>query len=469
MPDFAVTTAFIGEDRMSLMVKKLQPQLRTLGRTAERAFKRSSAAASQFKAVLGGMLISQGITTALYGTFTAVRAVGEEFVNFDQALTAAGAKFPEKIGRGTEAFSLLKKAAQDVGATTEFTAAQAAEGLDFMAMAGFSAEGAIASLPKVVNLATAANIDLQRASDIATDALGSFALASKDAGTQAQNLQRINDVFAQTVTSANVTLEHMFESMKDGGPVITQTGQSLESFAALVGAMGNAGIKGSKAGTTLKNALLRLAAPPAAAAGALEKLNIKVADSSGNMRDILDILEDFKNATNGMGNAQRSAALDAIFGKRAIAGVSAILQTGIPDIRKFREELEGAAGASNRMAGMMRDSLLNKLKVLKSSLIDLGFRVLEAFQDKFPGALDKAIEAVRKFDVKPIVEGIKSFVGFIKTAWQVFKFLEPAIWATVGAMMAYRTALYLTAAIKAVKFLWTSQRHRAWVQQHNGP
>ncbi|MHA1287299.1 MAG: phage tail tape measure protein, partial [Candidatus Thorarchaeota archaeon] len=340
---------------------------------------------------------------------------GREFVVFDQAITRAAAKFPEGIKRSTAAFEELNKTARLVGATTEFTAAEAAEGLDFLAMAGFNADQAIAALPLVVNLATAANVDLARSSDIASDALGAFNLTSKDAETQTANLARITDVFAKTTTSANTDMEQMFEAMVDGGPVMTAAGQSIETFAALVGTMADAGLKGSKAGTTLKNAVLQLQAPVPAAQKKLKELGIVVSDSKGNMRDIVQILEEYRVATKDMGNTQRDAATDLIFGKRSIAGVNILLAKGGDALNKYRDSLIKAKGSSAEMATDMRKGLGARLKTLKSAAIDLGFRFLEAFQKDGKDGIEALIEAIRGFDVKPIIAIMKDLLSIVKS------------------------------------------------------
>ncbi len=378
-------------------------------------------------------------------------SVVKEFVDMDQALVSAGAKFQlSKLGadKASAAMQALKDSARGVGAETEYTAAEAAQGLEFLAMAGFTAEQAIAALPAMVDLATASNSDFARASDIASDALGAFGLASKDAQIQATNLKRITDVFAQTTASANVNMEDLYESMKMGGPIMTTAGQSLESFAAMAAIMGNAGIKGSLAGTTLKNTVDRLVAPVGDAKATLKKLNVEIADSGGNMRDVADILSDFADATKGMGSAQRTATISTVFGMRAVSGIATILDNGIPTLREYRAGLEKAGGASKRMADEMRQSLGNRIKVIQSGLTELGIKVIEAFRDKFPNALESAIKAISSFDVEPIVSGIKRIVEIVTGIWQWFDKWKIAIFAVIGAFAAFRIALALTATVE---------------------
>jgi TP901 family phage tail tape measure protein len=392
-------------------------------------------------------VISAGFNAMRMGAASVVK----EFVDMDQALVSAGAKFQlSKLGSEQAAASMqkLKDAARKVGAETEYTAAEGAQGLEFLAAAGFDAEQAIAALPAMVDLATASNTDFASSASVAADALGAFGLSSSDAQVQAKNLTRITDVFAQTAAKSNVGMADLFETFKMSAPIMTTAGQSLESFAAMTAVMGNAGIKGSLAGTTLKNVIDRLIAPVGKGAEVMKQLKLNVKDSGGNMRDVAAILEDFGKATEGMGNAQRTAAISAVFGMHAVSGVATILDTGIPTLKAFRDGLENAGGASKKMADEMRKSLGNRIKVIKSGLTELGLKVIEAFQDKFPNALESAIKAISSFDVAPIVNGIKRIVEIVTGVWQWFDKWKIAIFAVIGAFAAFRIALALTATVE---------------------
>jgi TP901 family phage tail tape measure protein len=444
-----VQTVYTAKDKVSGAFRKMGRGAKSFADATNKAFRKASKSASVFGSVLKGILAAGAIRAAFNALKMGVQGVTTEFISFDDAITAAGAKFGG-IRRGTEEFERLQKVAREVGATTQFTATQAGEGLDFLAMAGFNANQAIALLPKTVDLATTANIDLARATDIASDALGSFGLMTDDTAQLTTNLARVNDVFAKTVTTANTDLEMLFEAMKDGGPVATAAGASIETFAALTGTMANAGIKGSKAGTTLKNMFLRLAAPVPKSAALLNKLNITTKDSSGNMLDMVDILGQLGHATRNMGTAQRSAALDTIFGKRAIAGASVLLDKGHVALGEYVEQLKNAGGASQDMADIIRKSLGNKLAALKSAAIEVGFKFIDSFQKKIPGAIDKATKAVRGFDVNKVINAIKDFAGFIKEAVDWIKKLDFAIFGIIGALAAYEVALKVVAAINIV-------------------
>jgi TP901 family phage tail tape measure protein len=399
----------------------------------------------------GSLLKAGAITRGLGLIERGAAGVVDEFISFDKSITEAAAKFPEKIARGTKEFEGLEKAARKVGATTEFTSAQAAEGLTFLAMAGFSAEQSIAALPGVVDLATAANLEFAEASDIATDTLGAMGLATKDATQLTKNLARVNDVLAATSTSANTTVQEMFEAIKAGGAVATKAGASIETFSALLGIMANSGIKGEAAGTALRNMYLRLQAPVGGAKELIKKYVGDVKDANGNMRDMTELLATLKKNTKDLGTVQQAQILDTIFGKRAIAGANILLQEGSEELEKYRQSLMDAGGASKDMADKMRDSLENRLKTLKSAAVEVGFKFLEAFKEDGTKGIEAITEAIRKFDVKPVVEQAKAILARMK---ELFLFLwdhRDTIKTLVKAFIAFKVVMAGIGIAKAIR------------------
>ena len=453
MPNFIVSTIFRGKDLLTPIFKRQSAAAGKFGDKASRSFAKASRSATNFQSIVKGIVTAGLIQRGLAGITRGVRAVGEEFVDFDQALTAAGAKFPTVIKRGTDSFNELGAVARKVGAETQFTAADSARGLDFLAMAGFGAQQAMAALPGVTDLATIANTDLARSTDIASDALGAFNLMTKDSTQLQKNLTRVNDVMAATITSANTNIEQLFETMKMAGPVATNAGASIETFNTFAAEMANAGIKGSLAGTALRTAFINLSAPVPKAKALLKKLRIELTDSSGNMRDLMDIMDDLRDRTKKMGTAQKTAAMNTIFGRRAVAGMSVILNASSKQLREFRSNLEAAGGTSKRMAGDIRKSIGNRLKELRSALIEVGFKFIEAFVGKGEGALDRLIVAVRNFDVKPIVEGIKSVVNVMSVAFDGVKMFGEALWDLRGVIKAVVVVIGIA---KAAQWAWNA-------------
>lgn len=448
MSDFTVNTIFDAVDRISKVFGKQGLAAKLFGDKADRAFRKASKSGSRFgsilKGVLGANIISKGFGTLVRG----VRNVINEFISFDDAVVSASAKFKGMnilTEQGRKSLEGLKRSARDVGAATQFTSAQAAEGLDFLALAGFNAEQAMATLPGVVDLATVANIDLARSTDIASDALGAFNLMTDDSVQLQKNFTRLSDVMATTMSRTNTNIEDMFESIKKGAPAFTVAGQSLESFNTLIGIMANAGLKGSESGTQLRNMMLRLADPTKEAFKVLDSLNIKIQDSSGDFRDIIDILEDFEKGLKGMGTAQRTAALSTVFGARSVTGINILLQAGTSNLRIFRKELLNNANASQIMADIMRSSLGNQLKALQSAAIELGFKFIEAFETKGKKGITNLTEAIRNFDAAPVISGLETVVKILGMLFDILKPLKPFIPQIVQGL------IILTAALVGVK------------------
>lgn len=414
MASFAVSTRFTGKDLISKTFARMGKNADRFGNKSSKAFKKANRSASRFKDITKGILAAAGISKVLGGLKQGLSAVTTEFIGFDGAVISAAAKFKDinlATAEGQKRLLELKKAARETGAATQFSAGQAASGLDFLAMAGFNATQAMAALPGVVNLATVANVDLARATDIASDSLGAFGLMTEDTTQLQKNFTRVNDVMALTMSRTNTNMEDMFEAVKKGAPDFTKAGQSLESFSALLGVMANAGKKGSEAGTTLRNIMLRLADPTKEAKKAIKLIGIETSDAEGNFRDIVDILADVEKGTKKMGEVQKTAALSTIFGARAVGGINILLTEGSEKIRAFRGELESAGGASQKMADIMRTSIGNRLKSLSSAAIEFGFKIFTAFEKRGAGAVDKLTEAIRNFDPKPIVEGIELIIS----------------------------------------------------------
>jgi TP901 family phage tail tape measure protein len=420
--DLAVFVKIMGKDGLTPEYKRLDRETMRLAMRTKKNFRSMNRSAMSFSKLVGGITFSNVLRRGFSIMEQGVRAVGQEVVELDQSLQAASAKFGDSVKRGTDAFDQMESKAREVGATTEFTASEAAKGLDFLAMAGFNYAQSMEAIIPLTDLATAAQMDLARASDIASDALGAFGLSMDPADIET-SMNRVNDVFARTVTTSNTTMETLFETMQQSGPAVKAAGGELETFAALAGKLGSAGIKGSVAGTNLKNMFLRLASPVKKAQKLLGKLGVETVDkTTGNMRDMIEILGDLDEATKSMGTAQRAAALDVLFGKRAISGASVLLDIGEDKLKAYREELENAQGASKELAGEMRKGLGVQLKVLRSTLTEKGLQIFTQLmgEDDPAEAVARLTEEIRDLDVKGFSQDLRSLLVTIK---DVAKFL----------------------------------------------
>lgn len=452
--EYPVALKFEGKDGVSKIVAEIGDKTVDLGFKLEKAFDKGSGAAKKFGGVTGKILKAGVIVKGAGATKSALQSVIAEFIKFDDAIVSASAKFKgldESTRAGRVAIEKLRNAARQVGIETQFTSAAAAQGIEFLAMAGFNAEQSMAALPGAADLATNAQIDLARATDIVSDSLGAFNLMSDDSAKLTENLTRVNDVYAQTMSRTNTGIEALFEATKKGGPTFVSAGQRIETFNAMLGTLANAGIKGGEAGTHLRNVMTRLAKPTKEAQGILDALGVTVKDGRGDFRDIVDVLGDFERGLEGVGTAERAAALKMVFGEEAISGVNILLDAGADKIRSFRGELDKSGGASQKMAAHIRKGLGPQLAMLRSAAGGVGERFVEAFKVEGVSVIKLLTDKLRTLDVKPLIDGLKSVVSFFTGLFKVITFLIPSFRFFVFQLVAYQIATKGIIALKAVR------------------
>ena len=459
---------------MSAPIRKITQSVETMTRRAEKGLSKIQRQTSRLSNNMTGLAKTGAATgTALvFGLGSALRAG----VEFEHTMNRATAKMGDNVGRGTEAYNKLIQAAQKVGETTQFSATQAAQGIEFLAMAGFNAEQSVAALPGVVNLAIASNTDLARATDLASDALGAFGLMTKDTTQLTINLNRVNDVLAKTSSSANTSVEQMFEAMKKGGPIATKAGQSIETVAAMLGVMANSGIKAEIAGTAVQNFFLRLAAPAGEAGKILKRLGINVADSTGKMRDAFDIVGDLNKALSGMGEQQRLSVIQKVFGAEGLAGNLAVLTAGKEGMNQYRDSLENATGAAQKMATTIQDDTMGSFRSMLSVIESVSIKTFSLAQGPIRDLIDQTTNWIRTNgelmaqnfaaflikiidNIDEIVAALKTFGTVVAVLWAAEKavtILTGAITLGKYAVIAFNAALalnpmfWIPAAIVAV-------------------
>lgn len=426
---FSVFAVFKAIDKISAPVSKMQAAVLRFTRRAQRSLRGVQSAMQGIGAGIrriGFAAVAAGALAA--PAFADMVKTGSEF---ERALVSAGAKFPVMAKQGTEAFAELEKSARDVGRTTEFTATQAARGLGFLAMAGFDAQQSIAVLPGLVDLATAAQLDLARASDIASDVLGAFRLnldksggPLKDTAKLQENLTRVNDVMARTITSSNTDMEQLFETIKAAGPVAADAGVSIENFSAIAGVMANSGVKASRAGTALKNMFVRLQAPPTEARKALKELSIATSDADGNFIGVNATLDQLIKKLPAVGKAQRAQALSSIFGLRALAGANVTLSAGVEFLEEFQKNLEGSTGIAKEMANVIRGDTEGSLASLNSAIESVKISIFKTTQGPLKDLIDRMTVWVRKNEeliaqniggfIVSVIENLPAIVDWLK-------------------------------------------------------
>ena len=452
-PNMSVWTTFRGKDKISKNFRDMDKGASRFGRTAKKSFRDATAAASRFRSVTKGILAAGAVTRGLSAVTSGLGELTRQFIDFDQATIGAASRFKDIGPEAADFEQQLKKVrdrAREAGQSTEFTAARAAAALDFLARAGWDSAQAFGGLDSMINLATATGEDFARVADISSDLMGSFGLNTSDTVQQLKNLNRLNDVLVKTVNSTNVNMENLFDTMTQIGPIASGVlGASLEDVASLTGALGNAGIKGSQAMTALKNAYLRLAAPVGDGADLLKALNVTLADGSGGARTMTDIMGELGQKIGKMNVTDQAKALNLIFGKRAIAGGKNIIDN-IANIDKLRKSLENAGGQAAATAARMRKSLGNRLITLGSAATEFGFKILEAFEVRGEGAIDKLTEAVRNFNIEPLINGIEFTIGVFKNLMAVISPFKEIIGVLIAGWLAYATVMKIVAAAQAI-------------------
>ena len=290
-------------------------------------------------------------------------------LEFDAAMSKVQAL--TRLDGASEEMAALREQARQLGASTQFTAGQAAEAQGFLAMAGFKAESIQAAMPGMLDLAKAGDSGLAETADIASNILTGFNLQASETG-------RLGDVLVGTFTRSNTNLQMLGETMKYAAPVAASVGQDIETVAAMAGKLGDAGIQGSMGGTALRAILNRLSAPPKAAADALKTLGISAVDAQGNLRDMPTVLQEIYEKTKNMGDADRAGLLKGIAGEEAVAGLQVLVkQAGSGALQEFVSTLKNTEGEASATAKTMADNLRGDLSAMGSAWEDLGIQLQE--------------------------------------------------------------------------------------------
>lgn len=295
-----------------------------------------------------GTSLTAAVTVPLVGIAAASLKTAGDFefgMNKVKAITQSTGK----------TFDMMRDQAVELGRTTQFTAKQASEGMGFLAMAGFKANEIVSAMPSTLQLAASAALDLGTAADITSNILTGYGLAVEELG-------HANDVLVGAFTSTNVDLTMLGEAFKYVGPIAKGAGVNFEEAAAAIGLLGNAGIQGSMAGTTLRNAIINLLNPTKEAKDLLEEYNIEVRDSSGEMMSLTKILAQFE------GKLEDVEDLTTIFGKRAGPGLKALLSQGSDALREQTELLESYDGIAERVAKTQMEGFHGAMLKLKSAV-----------------------------------------------------------------------------------------------------
>ena len=325
--------------------------------------------------------------TAISGMSTAMAGVAGYSIKVGSSFEAGMSKVQAVSGASNEQLQRLSDKAKEMGATTKFSATEAADAMNYMAMAGWKTEDMLNGIDGIMNLAAASGEDLATTSDIVTDALTAFGLSASDS-------THFADVLAAASSNANTNVSMMGETFKYVAPVAGSLGYSAEDCAVAIGLMANSGIKASQSGTALRSMFSRLAKPSKEVKEAMEKLNISLTDSHGNMKSLDTLMGDLRNSFSGLSESEKAEMASSLAGQEAMSGLLAIVNASDADFNKLKDAIYGADGASAKMAETMQDNLQGKITILKSTIDGLGIKIYEEIEDPMKEAAEGATDSV---------------------------------------------------------------------------
>ena len=382
----------LGQDKYDALQREIVETEEELRRLQQEAATTSTAlskidVAGQKMEAVGNSIAGAG--KKMMGVTTVIGGVGVAAVktaaDFDSAMSQVAAV----SGATGKDFDALRSKAREMGSKTKFSATEAAEAMNYMAMAGWKTEDMLGGIEGVMNLAAASGEDLATTSDIVTDALTAFGLSAKDSGHFA-------DILAAASSNANTNVSMMGETFKYCAPIAGALGFSAEDTAEAIGLMANAGIKSSQAGTALRTIMNNLAGDVKISGKAIGDVTIATTNADGSMRDLSDILADCRSAFGNLTESEKAQAAESLVGKNAMSGFLALMNAGEGDIEKLSSAIDSCDGSAEKMAMTMQDNLAGQLTILKSQLQELAISfgdilmpAIRSIVSKLQGFVDK--------------------------------------------------------------------------------
>ena len=389
------------------------------GKEMEIAIKIAGKVESSFKSAIGAATkglgsITKAVSAATAAAAAAVGAIGMAAINtgreFEGAMSqvAATMLIDKTTAEGQKAFETLENAARECGASTAFSATEAAEALNFLALAGYDADKAAAALPTVLKLAGAGAMGLKEASDMVTDSMSALGIAATEA-----NLTQFSDQLAQTASKANTSVAQLGEAILTvGGTAKGLAGGTTELNTAL-GILADNGLKGAEGGTHLRNIILSLQNPTDKAAASLQSLGVDVYDAQGNMRGLNDVFKDLQGAMDGMDNASKDTILSTLFNKTDLTAANAMLANCTDRFDELSASIENSAGACENMYAIQLDNLNGDIDILKSGLSDLGISIYQDLNGSLREMTQLATSMVGELSEAYKSGGMEGMVGAV--------------------------------------------------------
>ena len=432
------------------------------------------------------------VGTKLLPVTAGVTALGTAAVKTAADFDSAMSKVAAVSGATGEDFDKLKAKAREMGSKTKFSASEAAEAMNYMAMAGWKTEDMLSGIEGVMNLAAASGEDLATTSDIVTDALTAFGLSAQDSGHFA-------DILAAASSNANTNVSMMGETFKYCAPIAGALGFSAEDTAEAIGLMANSGIKGSQAGTALRTIMNNLSGDVKICGSSIGEVTVATTNADGSMRDLSDILADCRTAFSGLSESEKAAAAESLVGKNAMSGFLALMNAGEADINKLSSAIDNCDGCAANMAETMNNNLEGQLTILKSQLQELAIsfgemlmpaiRTIVGWIQKLVDWLNSMDEGTRKVIITvalvaaalgPVLIVVGKIISAIGTIMTIIPKLAGVINAAKGVFAAFNAVCAanpyvliiaaIVALVAAFIYLWNNceEFRQFWIDLWEG-
>lgn len=408
-----------------------------------------------FSTMVKGSKLAAAGTAALLSASTAVGMGFEAQMSTVQAISQASGADMEK----------LNALAKNMGETTQFSAQEAGQALEYMAMAGWKTQDMMQGLPGVMYLAAASGEDLGTVSDIVTDAMTAF-------GLQADQSAHFADVLAQASSNSNTNVAMMGNTFQYVAPVAGAFGYSIEDVAIATGLMANAGIKAEKSGTALRALLTNLAKPTKQVRGYMEELSLSLADSSGKMKPFRQLLEEMRQKFAGLTEAQKAEYAAGIAGKEGMSGLLAILAASDKDFDNLARSIDNSTGAAKKMSEVRLDNLKGDLTLLESAAQGAGIELYEGFSGGLRSLTKESTDYITSFtgqirkDMPTVQRELKEFGTAAKAGFQPV--LDFGVWCLKHPDAVKGTLAGMTAAFGTFKAAQATQKGVALLGKMSG-
>lgn len=417
-------------EKLSTELNENRSKMDAAEKAADRLGKEMDDAESSTKRAGDGFTVFRGIlsnlaTDALRRGADGIRDLSKEVLDLGIDFTHAMSEVEALSGASAEQMEILEAKAREMGATTIYSATDAANALKYMSLAGWDTEQMVGGIAGVLDLAAASGMDLGTACDIVTDYLSAFNM-------EASQSAELADMMAFAQANANLTTENLAESWKNCAAYLNAGGQSAGDVTTMLSMMANQGFKGSEAGTALSAIMRDMTKSMEDGAIKIGEQTVAVADAEGNYRSMLDIVKDVETATNGMSETQKATALATTFTADSTKGLNLLLNAGADEALAFSDKLSQAGGSASDMADTMNDNLQGDLAEMGSALEETGLQIWEELEEP----IRQAVKAFTR-DVPKIGQTVKSVLpGAIKTFRNMTTNVDDLIAAGASAVIA---------------------------------